>query len=105
MIPSITPEEVKKAIDTKEECIILDVRTPMEFSRGKLTGSINISVEDIQDKIESVIPDKNTRVYVYCLSGSRSIYAAQLMIQMGYTQVFDMPHGLLAWRIKGYSVA
>lgn len=105
MIPTISPEDVKKAIDTKQSHILLDVRTPAEFSRGKLEGSINIPIDQIEENIESTIPDKQKTIYVYCLSGSRSEYAVNIMIKKGYTNVYDIPHGVLAWRAKGYSLS
>lgn len=103
-IPCIQPEEVKKTMDSRENFILLDVRTPGEFSRGKLAGSINLPVNEVSEKVESIIPDKTSLVYVYCLSGSRSATAVEIMLNLGYSNVFDMPHGLLAWRVKGYPV-
>src|SRR3989344_5028973 len=103
-VPEIQPEAVKKAIDENQDFILLDVRTPEEFTRGKLPGSINLPVNDISEKIGSLVPDKSSFVYVYCLSGSRSVSAVNTMLKLGYSNVFDMSHGLLAWRIKGYPV-
>ena len=104
-VPQVNVEDVKKALDAKEQCVLLDVRTPGEYTRGKITGSINLPVDQIQSDIETVIPDKSAKVYVYCLSGSRSVYAVDMMGKLGYTNVFDVSHGLLAWRVKGYTVA
>lgn len=95
---------VKQAIDTGDSCVLLDVRTPMEYAKGKLKGSINLPVDQVQEKIESVIPDKSTKVFVYCLSGSRSIFAVDVMGKLGYTNVFNVAHGLLAWRVKQFPV-
>ena len=103
-VPTIEAEDLKKAIDVKEKCTVLDVRTPGEFSRGKIQGSINISVEEIQNRIESALPDKKQKIYVYCLSGARSSVAVETMLALGYTNVFHMSHGLLGWRAKYYPV-
>jgi rhodanese-related sulfurtransferase len=103
-LPQVTAEDVKKALDEKEQCILLDVRTPAEYQRGKIEGSINVPVDMVEDEILSVIPDKSAKIYVYCLSGSRSIAAVFAMIKLGYTNVFDMSHGLLAWRAKYFPV-
>jgi rhodanese-related sulfurtransferase len=99
-VPYVTAEEVKKAIDEKEDCILLDVRTQGEFARGKIAGSINLPVDNVDCDVSSVIPDISTKIYVYCLSGSRSVHAVRVMRKLGYTNVFDMEHGLLAWRAK-----
>lgn len=104
-VPTVEAEIVKQAIDTKEDCVILDVRTAGEFSRGTLKGSINCSVEQIGQSVESLIPDKKQKIYVYCLSGARSSVAVETMMQLGYTNVFHMNHGLLAWRAKYFPVS
>jgi phage shock protein E len=103
-VPHVTAEDVKKAIDEKENCIVLDVRTEGEFARGKIAGSINLPVDTVECDIQKVVQDKSTIVYVYCLSGSRSVHAVNAMIKHGYTNVFDMSHGLLAWRAKYFPV-
>lgn len=103
-VPQVTADEVKKAIDGKQTCVLLDVRTPGEYARGKIEGSINLPVDKVDSDILTVIPDKSAKIYVYCLSGSRSIYAVDTMVNLGYTNVFDMAHGLLAWRAKYFPV-
>lgn len=103
-IPQIDASAVKKAIDEKENFILLDVRTKEEYAKGKISGSINIPVDQVSEKISQTIPDKKSLVYVYCLSGSRSGSAVEIMQKLGYTNVQNMTSGLLAWRAKGYSL-
>jgi phage shock protein E len=104
-VPQVTCEDVKKAIDEKENFILLDVRTEGEYSRGKIAGSINLPVDKVDCDILKVVPDKFSKVYVYCLSGSRSVHAVDVMVGLGYTNVFDMARGLLGWRAKYFPVA
>jgi rhodanese-related sulfurtransferase len=104
-VPTVEPEVVKQAIDTKEHCLLLDVRTPGEFSRGNIQGSINLSVEQVKSDVVSRVPDKKQKIYVYCLSGARSTVAVEIMQQLGYTNVFHMTHGLLGWRAKYFPVS
>lgn len=103
--PQISVEEVQKSIDTHEDILMLDVRTVEEFARGKIAGAINLPLDEVQSKVESVIPDKSSKIYVYCLSGSRSIYAVEAMEKLGYANVHNVTNGLLAWRIKGYTTS
>jgi len=103
-VPGISPEDVKQAIDAKDTYVLLDVRTPGEYARNRIEGSINIPVDKVDCDVQTVIPDKSQKVFVYCLSGSRSVHAVDAMMKLGYTNVFDMPHGLLAWRVKGFPV-
>jgi rhodanese-related sulfurtransferase len=104
-VPQISADVVKTSIDTHETSILLDVRTVGEYSRNRLEGAIHVSVDEVSDKIESTIPDKSSKIYVYCLSGSRSVHAVDAMMKLGYTNVFNMTGGLLAWRAKGHPVS
>ena len=105
IVPERTVDVVKKSIDTHENVILLDVRTVGEYSRNKLENARNLPLDEVAESIESIVPDKSTKVYVYCLSGSRSVHAVDAMVKFGYTNVFNMTDGLLAWRSKGYSVS
>jgi phage shock protein E len=103
-VPTVEPETLKKAIDSGESCIILDVRTSGEFSRGKIQNSINIPVESVRTVAKSKIPDMNNKIYVYCLSGARSTVAVEIMQKLGYKNVYHVAHGLLGWRAKYFPV-
>jgi len=104
-VPHVSADDVKKAIDSGEQTILLDVRTPGEYERAHITGSINVPLDVVECDIRAAIPDKSAKVYVYCLSGSRSAHAVNRMIQLGYTNVFDMQYGLLGWRAKYFPLA
>lgn len=101
-IPQITADEVYKAINEKKDVVILDVRTAGEFVRGHIEGSLNIPVDDIPSQVTAAITDKNKIIYVYCFSASRSDVAADIMTQLGYTNVFSMTSGILMWKSKQY---
>ena len=101
-VPQISVDEVKQMIDAKEDLILLDVRTEGEVTRGKLENSINIPIDQIPAKVEGVMPDKNAKIVVYCLSGSRSVFAVEFMQKLGYKNALNMTNGILAWRAKGY---
>ncbi len=101
-VPQLNVKDLYNAIENKEDCVILDVRTVHEYERNKIAGSINLPVDEVEKKIDSIIPDKNKKIYVYCLSGSRSVFAVDAMVKMGYKNVYDIANGLLAWRVSNY---
>lgn len=101
-VPQLEAKDLYNAINQKEDCVILDVRTNHEFEKGKIEGSINLPVDEVEKKVQNLIPDKNKKIYVYCLSGSRSVFAVDVMTKLGYKNVFDIAHGLLAWRVGRY---
>lgn len=81
---------------------MLDVRSPEEYARNRIQKSVNLPYETITNGIEGLVSDKKTKIIVYCLSGSRSVVAAQNLIEAGYLNVFNMENGLLGWRAIGY---
>ncbi len=78
-------EEIEK-YKTTDGAVLLDVREKDEYASGHIPGSINISGKEIQN-VTTTIPDLNTPVFVYCLSGARASRAVQKMKTLGYTNV------------------
>jgi phage shock protein E len=78
--------------------VLLDVRSAGEYAGGHIPGSKNVPL-DRMDKVSRVVKDKNTPVFVYCLSGSRSRQAVGFMQHMGYTNVKNIG-GISHWRGK-----
>lgn len=103
-VPSITAEEVKRALEAKADVIVVDVRTQEEYSNGHIDGSILMPVDTVWGKVVSVIPDKNQKIFVHCRSGMRSTKATQEMLKLGYTNVHNMQGGIVAWEQLGFPV-
>jgi rhodanese-related sulfurtransferase len=101
-VPQVEVTKLYDAIKAHENFVLLDVRTQQEYAKERIKGSINLPVDSIGGQIEKIITDKNTKIYVYCLSGSRSIIAAKTLIDLGYKNIFDVKNGLLAWRVNYY---
>lgn len=85
----------KKFTETKD-AQLLDVRTPGEYEEGHLKGSKNIDWRGSFEK-EITQLDKSKPVFVYCLGGGRSAAAAEKMMAMGFTTVYNMEGGFLKW--------
>ena len=92
----ITPQEAKKIMDTQEGYVILDTRTEEEYETGHIPGAILISHEQIKEKAEQVLTDKDQLILVYCRSGRRSKLAAQDLVDLGYTNVKEFG-GIIDW--------
>ena len=69
--------------------VLLDVRTPQEYREGHIPGSKNLPLQTI-DKVDSIVENKDTVLYVYCHSGARSRQAASLLQYMGYSNVTNI---------------
>ena len=93
---NITAEEAKRIIDSEEGYIILDVRTQEEYDQGHIPGAIVISHEEIAEKAEEVLTDKDQLILVYCRSGRRSKIAAEALVELGYTNIREFG-GIIDW--------
>ena len=93
---NITAEEAKQIMDTEEGYIILDVRTQEEYDQGHIPGAIVISHEEITEKAEDVLADKEQLILVYCRSGRRSKIAAEALVELGYTNIKEFG-GISDW--------
>ena len=71
-----------------EGAIIVDVRSPAEFSGGYIENSLNIPVGELMNKLE-YLKDKNQTIITCCASGMRSGAAKQLLVAKGYTHVIN----------------
>lgn len=84
----ITQEEAKEMMDN-QEVIILDVREQDEYDGGHIPGAVLLPVGTIdEDTAAEVIPEKDSSVLVYCLSGNRSKTASSKLADLGYTNIY-----------------
>lgn len=93
---NITAAQAKEIMDSQEGYIILDTRTQEEYDEGHIPGAIVISHDEILEKAESVLTDKNQLILVYCRSGRRSKLAAEDLVKLGYTNIKEFG-GIIDW--------
>lgn len=93
---NITAEEAKSIMDAQEGYVILDVRTQEEYDQGHIPGAIVIPDTEVKDKAEEMLPDKDQLILVYCRSGRRSKNAAQILAELGYTNIREFG-GIIDW--------
>ena len=93
---NITAEEAKQIMDSEEGYIILDVRTQEEYDQVHIPGATQISHEEIAEKAEEVLTDKEQLILVYCRSGRRSKIAAEALVELGYTNIKEFG-GIIDW--------
>ncbi|MFW6029568.1 MAG: rhodanese-like domain-containing protein [Halanaerobiales bacterium] len=93
---NIDPETAYKNLEENENIILLDVRTEAEYRQQHIPGSILIPLTELEERVEEVIIDKSSIIYIYCRSGVRSVSAAKIMIELGYTNVYNLG-GIIDW--------
>jgi len=97
-----TPADVKARLDRGERFHFIDVREDNEFAVDRAAGARHLGRGVIERDIESLIPDHDAPIVLYCGGGFRSALAADNLGQMGYRNVWSMDGGMRAWREAGY---
>ena len=101
---NVTPQEAATVMGQRandEAFMVLDVRTPGEFSEGHLQGARNIDFTspEFRDRVRSL--NRNRTYLVYCRSGNRSGKALEVFRELGFTSILHMDGGTLAWNAAG----
>lgn len=92
---TIAPENAKELIGT-DGVVLLDVRTQEEFDEAHIEDAVLVPYDAIAANLDKLPDDMDTTIIVYCRSGRRSAIAANELIGMGYTQVYDLG-GIQDW--------
>ncbi len=92
----ISTEAAVQMMADETNYIILDVRTPEEYSEGHIESAINIPNETIGDEEVKELPNKDQLIMIYCRSGNRSKQAADKLVKLGYSNIVEFG-GINAW--------
>ena len=93
---NITAQQAKEIMDTQTGYVILDVRAQSEYDEGHIPGAIVIPHDQVKEKAEDILLDKDQLILVYCRSGRRSKLAAEDLVDLGYTNIKEFG-GILDW--------
>ena len=86
-------------LQTDENAVIVDVRTPEEFETSRIPNSKNIDFYNPQNfmlEIEKL--NKDNSYYIYCRTGVRSANSCQLMNELGFDKVYNLLGGIVEWK-------
>lgn len=95
---SLSPTEFAAKMQELPQALVMDVRTPEEFSEGHLAKAVNIDWNGEQFDEQVAGLDKNEPLFVYCLSGGRSGAAASKLRSDGFKKVYELEGGMMKWR-------
>ncbi len=98
-IPEISPDEAYRSL--REGALLLDVREPEEHTQGSPAGALRLGRSYLELRVEGLIPEHDRTVLVLCSSGVRSLFAAESLIRLGYTDVRSVAGGFEAWTRDG----
>jgi rhodanese-related sulfurtransferase len=91
-----------KALQGRDDVVVLDVREQSEYNAGHIPGVKLIPMGTVANRLNEVPKDKP--VIVTCRSGNRSGQVTDYLRQQGYTNVHNMTGGINAWQQAGYPV-
>lgn len=94
--------EAKAMLERRVVDYFFDVREDHEFAADHAKGARHLGKGIIERDIETLVPDKQASIILYCGGGYRSVLAADALQQMGYTKVMSMDGGIKAWKNAGY---
>ena len=99
-----TKELYKLIKEDVEDLYIVDIREPDQVDHGEIfnLNLVTITRGYLEFKIEKEIPNKNSRIVVYCCTGSRGNLAAKTLKDMGYMNVSSLKGGIKKWVSDGY---
>ena len=97
-IPEITPTDLKARLDNGDTPLLVDVREHFERRIADLPdhGQLRIPTGELFHRMAEL--DRTRSIVFYCRSGSRSAWAARLLLDRGYPDVFSLKGGVLGWR-------
>ena len=100
-IREVSVAETKVRIAQNPAARLIDVREDTEWQAAHAAGAVHLGKGIIERDIEEKVPDKTTELILYCGGGYRSALAADVLQQMGYSNVFSMAGGWKAWKESG----
>ncbi|HTK09906.1 MAG TPA: molybdopterin-synthase adenylyltransferase MoeB [Ktedonobacteraceae bacterium] len=86
-----------------QDFVLVDVREKNEWLEGHIPGAVHVPRGYLELQIEEAVPDKETKVVLYCAGGTRSLMAGATLQQMGYTDVVSMSGGFGQWKARGFN--
>jgi thioredoxin len=94
--------EAKVLVDHIDDLLILDVRTPAEHYKEHIYDSTLIPLHQLSERLSEIEKYKDKDVLVYCRAGNRSTVASEILIDKGFTKVYNMRDGLIGWEKRNY---
>ena len=83
---------------SREDAVVLDVRTPIEVSEGIIPGALILDYNNPSQFVPGINElDKEKAYYIYCRSGARSAAACAHLSQLGFDELYNLQGGILGW--------
>jgi sulfur-carrier protein adenylyltransferase/sulfurtransferase len=101
--PQTTPADLQSRLQGGEQIVLIDVREPDEFARGKIPGAYTIPRGVLELQVDGRLP-RDATVVLYCAGGARSALACRSLAEMGYEKLENLEGGFQKWAGSGLPV-
>ncbi len=95
-VNSINAETAMEMMASGDEYTLVDVRTQEEYDEGHIEGALLLPLDQLETLSEEQLTDKEAAILVYCRSGNRSAQASEILVDLGYQNVYDFG-GIVDW--------
>jgi sulfur-carrier protein adenylyltransferase/sulfurtransferase len=102
-VPEVAPAALQSRLSGGEQIVVIDVREPDEFARGKIPGAYTIPRGVLEMQVDGRLPLETT-IVLYCGAGARSALACKSLAEMGYDKVENLEGGWQSWVNSGLPV-
>jgi rhodanese-related sulfurtransferase len=99
----IDVKQAKQLLKTDNNITLLDVRTPLEFKREHIADATLIPLDNLENRLSELEYAKDTKILVYCHSGTRSLKASRILEEYGFVPI-NMSGGLIEWKKEKFKV-
>lgn len=101
----VSVTQLSRLIESGEDIFLLDVRTKPEYDLAHLKATDDlIPYDQLNSNLERLPKNKNTAIYCFCRSGNRSGIASKYLASEGFTKVYNVKGGIIAWAKAGFKV-
>lgn len=99
-VPTVSPEQAANMLSNKQ-AIMIDVREQSEWDEQHIEGAIFIPLDQVESRMSEIAQYKDSPIIMQCRSGKRSKVAGGQLIDAGFTKVYNLDGGILAWNKQG----
>ena len=104
MIQEITAKILMEKLNNKDSFQFIDCREIGEWNEAHINGATLLPLSELENKFESVLPNKNKPIIIQCRSGARSMKACMFLMSKGYSDLTNLQGGIMGWIQEGFPV-
>ena len=98
---NVTPSDLQTMLESKD-FVLINVHIPFA---GNIPGTnLSIPYNEIQQNLSQLPADKTAKIVLYCRSGRMSEIAAEELVSLGYTNVWNLQGGMADWQQAGFEL-